>query len=375
MKNAPSRPDAYLVLQDGQVYKGKAIGKIGTTGGEICFNTGMTGYQEIYTDPSYFGQIIVNTTSHIGNYGTIDSEQESDRPKINGLVVNSFSDDYSRNLANESLDDYLKNHHVVGITEVDTRKIVRHIRHQGAMNAIISSDLENLEEIKQRLQDVPNMEGLELASKVSTSEPYFEGEEDAAIRIAVLDLGVKRSILKNFAQRGCYLKVFPAHTSYEEMESWNPHGFFISNGPGDPASTDYAVKTVKEILVHDRPVFGICLGHQILALACDVSTYKMHHGHRGINHPVLNLESGRSEITSQNHGFGVLAKEIESASNLTVTHKNLNDETIEGIRVQGKPAFSVQYHPEASPGPHDSRYLFDQFLELIKTCQTETIKD
>ena len=375
MKNAPSRPDAYLVLQDGQVYKGKAIGKIGTTGGEICFNTGMTGYQEIYTDPSYFGQIIVNTTSHIGNYGTIDSEQESDRPKINGLVVNSFSDDYSRNLANESLDDYLKNHHVVGITEVDTRKIVRHIRHQGAMNAIISSDLENLEEIKQRLQDVPNMEGLELASKVSTSEPYFEGKEDAAIRIAVLDLGVKRSILKNFAQRGCYLKVFPAHTSYEEMESWNPHGFFISNGPGDPASTDYAVKTVKEILVHDRPVFGICLGHQILALACDVSTYKMHHGHRGINHPVLNLESGRSEITSQNHGFGVLAKEIESASNLTVTHKNLNDETIEGIRVQGKPAFSVQYHPEASPGPHDSRYLFDQFLELIKTCQTETIKD
>ncbi len=375
MKNTSQVPDAYLVLQDGQVYKGKAIGKIGTTGGEICFNTGMTGYQEIYTDPSYFGQIIVNTTSHIGNYGTIDSEQESENPKINGLVVNAFSRDYSRKVAEDSLDDYLKHHQVVGISEIDTRKLVRHIRHQGAMNAIISSELTDLEEIKKKLSTVPDMDGLELASQVSTKEPYFTGDEQAPIKVAVLDLGVKKSILKNFAQRGCYLQVFPARTTYEEMEAWGPHGYFVSNGPGDPAPMDYAVTTVKKILEHDHPVFGICLGHQILALACGVSTYKMHHGHRGINHPVINLERGLCEVTSQNHGFGVDAAQIKAADHLIVTHKNLNDETVEGMRVLAKPAFSVQYHPEASPGPHDSRYLFDQFLGIIKNTQTETVKE
>ena len=373
--NNSQAPDAFLVLQDGQVYQGKAIGKIGTSGGEICFNTGMTGYQEIYTDPSYFGQIIVNTTAHIGNYGTINSEQESEAPKINGLVVNSFSQDYSRNMAQQSLDDYLKKHNVVGITEIDTRKIVRHIRHQGAMNAIISSDLSDLDEIKAKLQEVPDMNGLELASKVCTDEPYFIGDKNASIKIAVLDLGVKKSILTNFAARDCYLQVFPAHSSYQEMAAWEPDGFFISNGPGDPAAMPYAVETVKEALQQQHPLFGICLGHQILALACGISTYKMHHGHRGINHPVLNLETGLCEVTSQNHGFGVNAKEIESAEGLTVTHKNLNDQTIEGLKVVGKPAFSVQYHPEASPGPHDSRYLFDQFVELIKNFQkSETIQ-
>lgn len=373
MKNIPHTSDAYLVLQDGQVYKGKAIGKIGTSGGEICFNTGMTGYQEIYTDPSYFGQIIVNTTSHIGNYGTIDTEQESEKPKISGLVVNSFSQDFSRNMASRSLDDYLKAHQVVGISQIDTRKLVRHIRHQGAMNAIISSELTDLKEIKAKLEQVPDMNGLELASVVSTKEPYFVGDP-GAIKIAVLDLGVKKSILSHLASRNCYLQVFPALTSFETMEKWKPQGYFISNGPGDPAPMTYAVDTVKKILEHDIPVFGICLGHQILALACGVKTYKMHHGHRGINHPVINLQTGRSEVTSQNHGFGVDAVQIKSSPNLEVTHKNLNDETIEGLKVSGKPAFSVQYHPEASPGPHDSHYLFDQFISMIKEfTKSETL--
>lgn len=366
MRKKSKSSEAYLLLQDGQVYKGIAIGKIGTTGGEICFNTGMTGYQEIYTDPSYYGQIIVNTTSHIGNYGTVSSEQESDRPKISGLVVNSFSTDYSRNVANESLDQYLEQHNVVGISEIDTRKLVRHIRNKGAMNAIISSDLFDLTEIKDRLNEVPDMDGLELASEVSTSKSYFVGDPEAKWKVAVLDLGVKKSILSNFSNRNCYLQVFPARTRFEEIEAWEPHGYFISNGPGDPAPMDYAVETVRKILDKGRPVFGICLGHQILGLACGVSTYKMHHGHRGLNHPVLNILTGRSEVTSQNHGFGVSSEAMEQADHLEITHKNLNDNTIEGMKVKGKPAFSVQYHPEASPGPHDSRYLFDQFLELIQ---------
>lgn len=354
------------MLQDGQVYKGIAIGKIGTTGGEICFNTGMTGYQEIYTDPSYYGQIIVNTTSHIGNYGTVSSEQESDKPKISGLVVNSFSPDYSRNVAKESLNQYLEQHNVVGISEIDTRKLVRHIRSKGAMNAIISSELSDLEEIEKQLQKVPDMDGLELASSVSTSKTYLIGDPEAKWKIAVLDLGVKKSILNNFSNRNCYLQVFPARTSFEEMELWEPHGYFISNGPGDPAPMDYAVETVRNILHHDRPVFGICLGHQILGLACGVSTYKMHHGHRGLNHPVINLQTGRCEVTSQNHGFGVSSEAMQKADQLEITHINLNDDTIEGMKVKGKPAFSVQYHPEASPGPHDSRYLFDQFIQVVQ---------
>ena len=366
MKTDSNSKEAYLMLQDGQLYKGLAIGKIGTAGGEICFNTGMTGYQEIYTDPSYFGQIIVNTTSHIGNYGTVSSEQESDNPKINGLVVNTFSADYSRNVAHESLNEYLVQNEVVGISEIDTRKLVRHIRNKGAMNAIISSEISDLKELENKLQEVPDMNGLELASEVSTSETYFVGDPDAKWKIAVLDLGVKKSILSNFSNRNCYLQVFPAKTTFEQMEAWAPDGYFISNGPGDPASMEYAVETARTILDHNRPIFGICLGHQILALACDVSTYKMHHGHRGLNHPVLNLKTGLSEITSQNHGFGVSAESLEDADHLEITHKNLNDDTIEGMKVKDKPAFSVQYHPEASPGPHDSRYLFDQFLELVE---------
>lgn len=359
------RSPAVLMLEDGSVFEGNAIGKIGTRGGEICFNTGMTGYQEIYTDPSYYGQIIINTTSHIGNYGVFNMEQESGTPKISALVVNSFSEYYSRAKADHDLQRYLENAGIVGIADIDTRSLVRHIRSKGAMNAIISSEVLDKNELKSMLARVPSMAGLELSTKVSTETEFFVGDESAERRVAVLDLGIKTSILKNLTERNCYCKVFPAQTSFEEMAKWKPDGYFISNGPGDPEATKYAVKTVKEIIQADQPMFGICLGHQILALANGISTYKMHHGHRGLNHPVKNLETGKSEITSQNHGFSVNMEEASRSKDVKVTHINLNDKTVAGIKMLKKRAFSVQYHPESSPGPHDSQYLFDNFVQLM----------
>lgn len=355
---------AYLLLEDGLLVEGTAIGKIGTSGGEICFNTGMTGYQEIYTDPSYYGQIIVNTTAHIGNYGALDLEQESGGTKIAGVVVNDFAEQYSRKEAKESLQQYLERNQVVGISDVDTRMLVRYIRNKGAMNALISSTL-TPDEMKVEIKKVPSMKGLELASVVSTREPYFIGDPDARFKVAALDLGIKNNILRNLAARGCYIKVFPAKTPHHEMAAWNPDGYFISNGPGDPAVMDYAIKTVKDTVSSDKPVFGICLGHQLLALSCGLSTYKMHHGHRGLNHPVKNLLSGKGEMTSQNHGFAVNEKDIQKNTNVEVTHLHLNDNTIMGIRLKNKKVFSVQYHPEASPGPHDSNYLFDEFVSMM----------
>ena len=360
------RPKAYLLLEDGFLLEGKSIGKPGTSGGEICFNTGMTGYQEIYTDPSYFGQIIINTAPHIGNYGAMQQEQESESPKISGLVVNDFSELYSRQIADNSLQSYLETSHIVGISDLDTRMLVRHIRSKGAMNAIISSELDQ-DQLKTELEKVPSMEGLELSTKVSTKKTYIIGDRSAKYKIAVLDLGIKKSILTNFKNRDCQCQVYPAKTTYQEMAKWEPDGYFISNGPGDPAAMDYAVDTLNQILEKNTPLFGICLGHQILARAIGVSTYKMHNGHRGINHPVKNLGTGKCEVTSQNHGFAVSDKDIQSNTNAEVTHINLNDNTIEGLSLSYKRAFSVQYHPESSPGPHDSRYLFDTFIELIKT--------
>jgi len=359
------RQDAVLLLQDGTLFKGKSIGKIGTMGGEICFNTGMSGYQEVYTDPSYFGQIIVNTTSHIGNYGIHQSEQESDTPKISGLIVNSFSQIFSRNTANGSLQEYLEKNEIVGISDIDTRQLVRHIRSKGAMNAIISSEILDPVVLKWELEKVPDMSGLELSSRVTVKEPFYMGDPNAKYKVACLDLGIKMNILNSLVQRNCYCKVFPAKTTFTEMKQWGPDGFFISNGPGDPASMNYAIETVREIVKEDQPVFGICLGHQILALASDIPTYKMHHGHRGLNHPVKNLETGKSEVTTQNHGFAVVADKVKTAENIQITHINLNDGTVEGIRIRDKKAFSVQYHPESSPGPHDSRYLFDNFITFM----------
>lgn len=364
MTNYTTLP-AILLLEDGTVYHGKAVGKIGTTTGEICFNTGMTGYQEIFTDPSYFGQIMITTNAHIGNYGIRSKEDESEKIQISGLVCKNYNIAYSRKLADASIQQYFEEENLVGIAEVDTRALVRHIRHKGAMNAIISSEILDVEALKAKLQAVPSMDGLELSSKVSTQEAYTFGDEGASHRVAVLDLGIKKNILRNFQDRDVFVKVFPAKTSFAEMEQWNPQGYFISNGPGDPAAMDYALETVKEVIASNKPMFGICLGHQLLALANGIRTEKMFNGHRGINHPVKNVILNRCEITSQNHGFGVVAADAEQSDRVEITHRNLNDHTVEGIRVKDKPAFSVQYHPESSPGPHDSRYLFDQFVEML----------
>lgn len=364
-----SSTPAVLVLADGTVHHGLAFGAIGTTTGEICFNTGMTGYQEVFTDPSYFGQILIMNTAHVGNYGVKDLDVESDSIKISGLIGRNLEALYSRRQATASLQEYLEKSGVVSIEGVDTRSLVAHIRTKGAMNCIISSETTDIEALQQKLQAVPNMDGLELASKVSTAKAYELGDTNADIRIAVMDYGVKRNILQCMVERGAHVKVFPARTSLQEVKQFDPSGYFISNGPGDPAPMDYAVSFVKEVMNEGKPLFGICLGHQLLALANDIPTFKMHHGHRGLNHPVKNLETGRSEITTQNHGFGVDPAAVKKADHIQITHVNLNDQSIEGIRVKGKPAFSVQYHPEATPGPHDSRYLFDQFIDMIRASK------
>ncbi len=363
--NKPAAP-AILLLADGTVHYGKAFGKKGTTTGEICFNTGMTGYQEVFTDPSYYGQIVVMNNVHIGNYGVKDDEVESDSIKIKGLICRNLEELYSRKMAIGSVEEYLVRNNIVCIEGVDTRALVAHIRQKGAMNCIISSEILDVEELKKELEKTPSMEGLELASVVSTNAAYTKGDEGSDIRIAVLDFGTKQHIIDCMVERGAYVKVFPAKTSVEELRAFDPKGYFISNGPGDPASMDYAINTVKEVLDENKPTFGICLGHQLIALANGISTYKMHHGHRGLNHPVKNLITGLCEVTTQNHGFGVDPESVKKAENVEITHVNLNDDSIEGIRLKDRPAFSVQYHPESTPGPHDSRYLFDQFIDMMK---------
>ena len=356
---------AVLLLEDGKVFYGKAAGAIGITSGEICFNTGMSGYQEIFTDPSYFGQIPVMTNVHIGNYGVNAEEVESNNIKISGLVCKTFNEFHSRKRSIGSLKEYFEKNNIVAIQGIDTRALVRYIRDKGAMNAIISSSELDIKKLAEQLKQVPSMAGLELASRVTTSQTYFVGSESAPFRVALLDFGVKTNILRSLHERGCYIKVFPMNTSVSEIEQWQPHGYMLSNGPGDPSVMHDQINTIKAILQTNKPVFGICLGHQLLAHAAGLSTFKMHKGHRGINHPVKNLITGKCEITSQNHGFGVDAAAIEKSSTVEVTHINLNDGTIEGIRLKGKKAFSVQYHPESCPGPHDSRYLFDEFVGML----------
>ena len=362
-----NRKKALILLADGTIFYGKAVGgKEGTAYGEACFNTGMTGYQEIFTDPSYFGQLMVTTNAHIGNYGVAENEIESDSIKISGLICRNFSYHYSRDRANDSLATFLDKNNLLAIADVDTRSLVAYIRDNGAMNAVITTDVENIDNLKKKLAEIPNMKGMELASKVSTKEPYYFGDENATFKIAALDIGIKKNILRNLSQRDCYIKVFPYDAKLEDLNSFNPDGYFFSNGPGDPEPLIQAIKTARDAIETGKPIFGICLGHQVLALANGISTYKMHNGHRGINHPIKNLQTGKGEITSQNHGFAINREETEKNTEIEITHVHLNDHTVAGIKMKNKPVFSVQYHPEASPGPHDSRYLFDEFINNIK---------
>ncbi len=361
-----ARKKAIVLLADGTIFHGKSIGIAGTSTGEICFNTGMTGYQEVFTDPSYFGQLMITTNAHIGNYGVHKDEVESDSIKIAGLICKNFSFTHSREDAEGNLKDWLAAQNIVAVSDIDTRALVAHIRENGAMNAIISTEVSDIDALKKQLAATPNMEGLELASKVSTTTPYFVGDANASLKVAALDIGIKKNILRNLVARGVYVKVFPYNATFEEMAAWNPDGYFISNGPGDPAPLVDAQQVAKEIIERNLPLFGICLGHQVIALANGIPTYKMHNGHRGINHPVKNMLTGKGEITSQNHGFAIDRAATEAHPDVEITHLHLNDQTVAGIRMKSKNCFSVQYHPEASPGPHDAAYLFDQFIENIK---------
>ena len=360
-----STQPAILLLADGHVFHGHSFGKEGTATGEICFNTGMTGYQEVFTDPSYTGQILIMNNVHVGNYGVKKTDVESGSVKIRGLIARNLEEQFSRLMAEGDLNEYLKANNIVAIEGIDTRALVAHIRTKGAMNCIISTEIQDLDQLKTELDKVPNMDGLELASTVSTTKEYELGDVNAKIKVAVLDLGVKEHILECLVSRGAHVRVHPAKTDLKRLKEFNPSGYFISNGPGDPAAMPYAIDTLKEILKENKPVFGICLGHQLLALANGIPTFKMHHGHRGLNHPVKNIITGQCEITTQNHGFGVDPEAVRKHPNVEVTHINLNDDSIEGIRLKDRPAFSVQYHPESTPGPHDSRYLFDRFIEMI----------
>ncbi len=352
---------AILLLADGRIFEGKSFGYQGESTGEVCFNTGMTGYQEILTDPSYCKQIVTMTSPHIGNYGINEEDIESENIQVAGFVIKEETMTPSNWRSTQSLGEYLKKNKIVGIKEIDTRSLTRHIRDKGAMNGIISSNDLDIQSLEKKLKEFPDMNGLDLAKDVTTQKKYkWPGK--GQYKVAVIDFGIKKNILRLLSDAGCELTVFPASIKAEDILSFEPDGVFLSNGPGDPLAVTYGIETVEKLL-GKVPLFGICLGHQILALELGASTFKLKFGHRGINHPVRNNEKNTVEITSQNHGFAV---DLDSLPpNVISTHINLNDNTSGGIRCTDIPAFSVQYHPESSPGPHDSRYLFNQFIEMM----------
>ena len=359
------RSKAIVLLEDGTVFFGKSVGISGTSFGEICFNTGMTGYQEIFTDPSYYGQIMVTTNAHIGNYGIHNFDNQSDSIKIAGLICKNFSFNFSRYGQTKDLFSFFKKQNKLVISNIDTRALVKYIRENGAMNALITTELNKIDKLKEDLKKIPSMKGMELVSKVSTKKPYFFGDPNSKFKVAAIDLGIKNSILKNLAKQDIYVKVFPFNYNFNDIEKWKPNGYFLSNGPGDPEPLDIVKELAKKILEKNYPLFGICLGHQIIALANGIPTFKMFNGHRGINHPVINHETGKGEITSQNHGFAVDRKALESNNNMIITHSHLNDNTVAGLKIKDKKCFSVQYHPEAAPGPNDAHYLFVNFKKML----------
>jgi carbamoyl-phosphate synthase small subunit len=375
--------EALLALEDGRTFRGKSFGADGEVSGEIVFNTSLTGYQEILTDPSYAGQVVVLTYPLIGNYGVNSQDAESVRPFAEGLVVREITEIPSNWRQQSSLPDYLREHKIVGISDIDTRALVRHIRTHGAMRCMISTRDLDPASLVRKTQSQPVMVGQDLVKEVTCREGYpwqdpsFDlfparkrkarnaaKKEQASFKVAAFDFGIKQNILRLLTDHGCELTVVPATTGASQILSLNLDGIFLSNGPGDPEPVTYAVDTVRQLL-GKKPIFGICLGHQILGLALGGRTYKLKFGHRGGNHPVLRIPTGQVEITAQNHGFAV---DIDSLpkSEIEVTHVNLNDQTLEGFRHKSLPAFCVQYHPESSPGPHDSRYLFEEFKSMMR---------
>ena len=355
---------AILVLENGLIFKGNAFGAYGTTSGELCFNTGMVGYQEILTDPSYCGQIVTMTYPHIGNYGINVNYSESQSIQVSGFIVKEGVQHPSNHLSQSSITEYLEQHNVVGIQNLDTRAITRIIRDQGAMNAIISSEILDPKILKEKLQTIPSMEGLNLTERVTCTKSYeYSKPKKTLFKVVVIDFGIKANILRLLKKHGCEITVVPSTATSDEIQKINPDGIFLSNGPGDPSAALGEIECIKS-LIGNYPIFGICLGHQLLALALGAKTFKLKYGHRGCNHPVKNLETGKVEITSQNHGFAISKENIPS--NIQVTHINLNDNTIAGISCPNIKAFSIQYHPESCPGPNDSQYLFDNFIQLMQ---------
>jgi carbamoyl-phosphate synthase small subunit len=361
----PAKNIAYLLLEDGKIFNGFSIGVKGISTGEICFNTGMSGYQEIFTDPSYYGQVVVMTNAHIGNYGTNDFEQESADFKISGLIVKNFSYYFSRKRSSGSLNDLLIKNKIVGISDVDTRSLVRYIRNKGAMNCVIVSDNTPTDIAVKILKSAPSMSGLSLSEKVSTSMMKTFVASDEKFKIAAIDYGIKKSIIDCLNERGCSVDLFPLNYNLNDVLSEKYHGYFISNGPGDPSAMKEHSSKLKGLIETGKPIFGICLGHQLICEAYGINTFKMFNGHRGINHPIKNLLTGKNEVTSQNHGFAVKYDDVSNHNEIKISHLHLNDNTVAGIKFKSKPVFSVQYHPEASPGPFDSRYLFDEFVDLL----------
>lgn len=356
--------EAILFLEDGKSFKGTSLAQNGESIGEAVFNTAITGYQEILTDPSYTGQIVVMTYPLIGNYGVNDDDVESEHVHVKGFVVKEFARLYSNWRAKESLIEYLNRHHILAIEGIDTRALTRHLRDKGAMKAIISTTDFDPKVLKAKLDAAPSMEGADLVAAVTTKKKYvWKAQGQRQYKIAAIDCGIKLNILRILASLGCEVHVFPATTKSQDIMAIKPDGLFLSNGPGDPAAVTYVIQTVKELL-GQLPIFGICLGNQILGLALGGRTYKLKFGHHGANHPVGDSENNRIGITSQNHGFCVDMKSLKG-KDVSLIHTNLNDQSVEGIRHQVHPAFSIQYHPEAAPGPRDSQYVFKQFIEMI----------
>jgi carbamoyl-phosphate synthase small subunit len=375
---AHNPPTALLVLADGSIYRGYSFGAIGTTIGEVVFNTGMTGYQEVLTDPSYHGQIVTFTYPELGNTGVNPEDEESTHPHVKGAIARNICDRPSNWRSTESLPDYLKRHGIPGIYGIDTRALTRKLRNIGAMNGAISTEILDPEQLLQAVRHAPSMTGLNLVKEVSTNQVYewsetsdlawefmAEGGDtiDQPLTVVALDFGVKRNILKRLASYGCRVIVVPAHTSAEDILKYNPDGIFLSNGPGDPSAVMEGINTTKALLETNKPIFGICMGHQILGLSLGAETFKLKFGHRGLNQPCGLAK--QVEITSQNHGFAIDAQSLDS--NVEITHLNLNDRTVAGLRHKTLPYFSVQYHPEASPGPHDADYLFREFVEKMRS--------